>query len=176
MRMTRIDDATASASEQLLTTGEAATILGASRQHVVNLCEAGDLPFITVGTHRRIRRADVEVAQARTRKMSRDQRRSQWLNTAIAGKLVADPEAVLSKARHNATAMLERGARGQARVWLERWKELLDEPPDRVIEALTSPSPWARELRQNSPFAGVLTEDERRRVLESFSTTARAGS
>ncbi|MFC9443300.1 helix-turn-helix domain-containing protein, partial [Brevibacterium sp. NPDC056947] len=42
-----------------MSTGEVAKILGVSRQHIVDLCERGDLPFTKVGTHRRIRRADL---------------------------------------------------------------------------------------------------------------------
>ena len=38
----------------MLRTGEAARRLGVSRQHVVDLCNQGRLPYITVGAHRRI--------------------------------------------------------------------------------------------------------------------------
>jgi hypothetical protein len=37
-----------------------------------------------------------------------------------------------------------------------------------VLDALTSRVPHAVELRQNSPFAGVLPETERRAVLAAF--------
>ena len=43
----------------LLTTGQAARLLGTSRQHVVDLCTSGRLAFQVVGTHRRVRRGDV---------------------------------------------------------------------------------------------------------------------
>ena len=33
---------------------------------------------------------------------------------------------------------------------------------------MTSTDPLARELRQNSPFLGLLAEDERRAVLNAF--------
>jgi hypothetical protein len=36
------------------------------------------------------------------------------------------------------------------------------------MEVLTSTVPEAAELRQNSPFAGVLPDRERHRVLDSF--------
>lgn len=42
-----------------LTTTEAAQLLSASRPHVILLLERGDLPFEKVGTHRRVRLADV---------------------------------------------------------------------------------------------------------------------
>jgi hypothetical protein len=37
-----------------------------------------------------------------------------------------------------------------------------------VLDVLTSPAPLAIELRQNSPFAGVLPEAEQRDVLAAF--------
>ena len=45
------------------------------------------------------------------------------------------------------------------------WERLLEGPLTELLTALTSPSPRSRELRQNNPFAGVLSEEERRRVL-----------
>jgi excisionase family DNA binding protein len=35
----------------LLSTGDAASFLGVSRQHVVDLCDRGDLIFVWVGSH-----------------------------------------------------------------------------------------------------------------------------
>ena len=43
----------------LLSTVEAAALLGCSRGHIRNLCERGELPFEQVGSHKRIWRADV---------------------------------------------------------------------------------------------------------------------
>jgi excisionase family DNA binding protein len=175
MRTATLDQAALAESKELLTTGEAAKLLSSSRQHVVNLCSSGDLPYVTVGRHRRVRRRDVEALQARTQRMSRDNRRSLWLNTAVAGKLVSDPEGVLDRARANLAALLENHPRGQAAYWLGEWRRLLDGPTERVLEVLTSPTPWAREMRQNSPFSGVLNETERLRVLTAFKHHEKAG-
>lgn len=168
MRRATIDLASQAESEELLTTGEAAALLSSSRQTVVNLCNAGDLPFSTVGTHRRIRRRDVEAFRSRTERPSRDQRRSLWLSAAVAGRLVSDPDAVLGLARTNLATLQQTHRRGQAAHWLREWGRMLDGPTERILEVLTSPTPWAREMRQNSPFAGVLGEDDRMRVLAAF--------
>lgn len=171
-----LDALTSAESEDLLTTGEAAMLLNSSRQHVVNLCNSGDLPFTTTGRHRRVRRADVETLRTRTQRMTRDQLKSLWLNHAIAGELVADPEHVLSLARANLERMRHAHTRGQASRWLDAWENLLSGPVEDVLEALTSRSPRSRELRQNSPFAGTLDTEERLRVLAAYTSVRHANA
>jgi excisionase family DNA binding protein len=53
------------AEQSMLTTGQVARLLGCSRQHVVDLCNAGKLESTTIGTHRRIARRDVDRLLAR---------------------------------------------------------------------------------------------------------------
>jgi excisionase family DNA binding protein len=157
-------------AEQLLTTGQAAQLLGSSRQHVVDLCESGDLPYLTVGTHRRLRREDVEQARQRTTRSNRSDRRSRWLNIAVAGELVRDPETVLRRAHENLELLQAKHPRGQGASWLRQWEKLLDGPVEDVLDVLTSQTPRARELRTNSPFAGVLSSEDREKVLHAFQT------
>jgi excisionase family DNA binding protein len=152
----------------VLTTGEAARLLGSSRQHVVDLIDRGDLPATTSGTHRRVLRRDIEALGSRTQRMTRDQRRSRRLSIAVAGKLVADPEAGLTLAESNIDKLRKKHARGQAAYWLDRWEKLIAGPLDGVLDALTSTSPVSRELRQNAPFAGLLTDEEREQILTAF--------
>jgi hypothetical protein len=52
--------------------------------------------------------------------------------------------------------------------YFEEWKRVLDHGLDATVEVMISPSQEARELRQNSPFAGVLPEETRLRVLRTF--------
>jgi len=155
------------AAGEMLTTGEAARVLNSSRQHVVDLCNRGDLPFVTVGTHRRVRRADVESLRDRTLRLTRDQRRGLWLAFAVGGRIAADPEAARVLALRN-LATMRQSARGQAVFWLEEWGRLLDGPIADLLIALTSRSPLGRDLRQNAPFAGLLSEAERSDVIASW--------
>lgn len=152
----------------MLTTGEVATMLRSSRQHVVDLCERGVLPFVRVGSHRRIRREDVDALLRPKQRLSRDQLKALWLHRAIAGSLVTNPDDVLEKARVNLDRLLRQHRGTMTEVWLSRWQETLDEGAEAVLDVLTSREPDAVELRQNSPFAGVLPEAQRRQVLESF--------
>lgn len=51
--------------------------------------------------------------------------------------------------------------------YAKRWRELLASSPEEVAAALTADSQEGRDLRQNSPFAGVLNEQERRQIIET---------
>lgn len=158
----------AEAKPELLTTGEVARLLGTSRQHVVDLCNAGVLPFTLIGRHRRISRPDVQAYVSGTRTLTRDQLKSWWLAFAVAAELVRDPESVLGAARANLARMQQSSIRGAGQVWLAEWEALMNGPVDELLDALTARSPRSRELRQNSPFAGVLEDRDRVAVLASF--------
>lgn len=167
MRTATYEALTSQEGNDLLTTGEAAVLLNSSRQHVVDLCNRGELSFTTVGKHRRVRRSDIETIRTRTQRLTRDQRRSLWIAFAIAGRIVEDPSTAISVARRQLDRMRS-SVRGQARKWLEEWDELLRGPVDEMLVAYTSRSPKGRELRQNAPFAGLLSQAERVHVLEKW--------
>lgn len=154
----------------LLTTGQAAELLGCSRQHVVDLCDDGALRCTSIGTHRRLRRGDVETYVRRRMRglMTPDQLRSLWLHRAVAARVAIDPETALLLARENAHRFLKRGPSSGTERHLRRWLRLIDKGPEAVMEMLTSTSEVAREMRQSSPFAGVISEEERQAVLRSF--------
>jgi len=152
-------------SSELLTTRQAAEVLGCSRQHVVDLCDAGRLPFARIGTHRRIRRRDLEaLTPART--LRREALRSLWLHRAVAGRFVTDPPAAIALARSNLRRIRE--IQPRAGVWLDAWDRVLDAGAESLLEVLTSTSRSAIDLRQNTPFAGVLSEAERQAILSAF--------
>jgi excisionase family DNA binding protein len=155
-----------SSTGDLLTTGAVAVALGVSRQHVVDLCSRGELPYVMVGTHRRVRRRDVDLFLGEG--MTREAERSLWLHRAVAGRLVLNPDGVMVLARDNLARLLATHPSGMSAVWLARWRGVVEDGVDAVLHVLTSGSGRAVELRQNSPFAGVLTEDERAAVLAAF--------
>jgi excisionase family DNA binding protein len=155
----------------LLSTGEVAGLLGVSRQHVVDLCDRGDLIFVRVGTHRRVPRFELDrlLSGVREGNLTRDQERSLWLHRAVLAELVEDPEGVLARVRGNLQRLrAQHPSRSMTGRWLGLWQEVLDSGVDAVADVLTSQGPAALELRQNSPFAGVISEAVRSRVLASF--------
>jgi hypothetical protein len=127
------------------------------------------LPYVLIGRHRRITRRAVQALISGTGTLTRDQLRSWWLSLAVAAELVRRPTEVVARAKENLNRLRSSSTRSAGRVWIEQWQQLLDGDLQRVLEALTSTSPRSRELRQNSPFSGILSESDRRAILDSFS-------
>jgi hypothetical protein len=92
--------------------------------------------------------------------------RSLALHCLIARKITAEP-ALLGVARRNLEAWLARYGDRSPRA-LEEWRAVLERPWPEVAALITDPGEAAARLRQSSPFAGVLTAAERRRVYEAF--------
>ena len=90
-------------------------------------------------------------------------RRSLALHAAVASKLEADA-AVIEFARRN----VERWSRAHDSPAIAEWKRLLDKAPvSEIVRLLRSIDEDAIRLRQSSPFAGVLSAGERRRILRA---------
>lgn len=80
---------------------------------------------------------------------------------AVAEKLAAQPE-LLGLARAN----LVRWRTSSTSPVLAEWDDLLNRTPlPQLLDLLRSPSETACRLRQSSPFAGVLSLDERQAIL-----------
>ncbi len=51
--------------------------------------------------------------------------------------------------------------------WSDEWERILAKPLPEIKRAISADTTRARELRQTSPFAGMLTEQERRRLVKA---------
>lgn len=91
------------------------------------------------------------------------QLRSLVYHRALAERL--DPAMVLQ-----AGALLRRRRRDRTidERWADRWEQVLGLPLSEIREVLSSGSDDARDLRQTSPFAGLLSEPERRKIIEAI--------
>ena len=58
--------------------------------------------------------------------------------------------------------------------WAEAWERVLTFPLPRLRAAISADTVQARELRQSSPFAGILTEQERQRLRWAVEDRVRA--
>lgn len=92
--------------------------------------------------------------------------RSLALHCLIARKITADPR-LLEIATRNLAAWSARYGDTPPRA-LEEWRSVLARPWPEIAALITDPGENAARLRQSSPFAGVLTAAERRRVYEAF--------
>ena len=103
--------------------------------------------------------------------LTREDRRSIWLHRSIARRLEERPRWVLQRARENLKKM--RHANPGARQLLDEWGVFLKRSIPELIPLLTDPGPRARELRQVTPFAGVLSAEERARAYRAFAEEER---
>jgi hypothetical protein len=71
---------------------------------------------------------------------------------------------LLQSSRARVAAWLESGS--VARWYAERWRELLDEPLERILALLGESSERMHDLRQTSPFAGLIDARTRWRIRD----------
>jgi hypothetical protein len=86
------------------------------------------------------------------------------LHQAVAAKLEAHPQ-LLDLARQN----VERWLLHSPAAALREWRGILHSAAlSDVVALLRSSSEEATRLRQSSPFAGVLTTEERRAIMAAY--------
>lgn len=148
-----------------LTQSELAKAAGTSQSAVAAYESGAKVPSLR--TLRRLARSsghDVHVTI--TPPLTREDRRSLAFHRAIARKLLVDSAHVLETARQNLVHM--RQLHPGAYDLLCEWNRILDLSLQQVVATLESPNPRARELRQVTPFAGVLDPAERVEAIRTF--------
>ena len=126
----------------------------------------------TLGTVRRLAESvGLAMRVQFHRPLTREDRRSIWLHRSIALRLKERPQWVLQRAQKTLKKM--RHANPGARQLLDEWGVLLKRSIPELIPVLTDPGARARELLQVTPFAGVLSAEERARVYRDFAEEER---
>ncbi len=92
--------------------------------------------------------------------------RSLAMHAVIAKKIERDRR-LLNIPRNNLKRWRQRWNE-DAPAWHVEWQEILRRPWPEIASLITEPSEEAARLRQSSPFAGVLSADERDRIYEAF--------
>lgn len=95
--------------------------------------------------------------------------RSLAMHCLIARKLMREPK-LLQIARRNLTQWRKRSGEAAEAAYLSEWSQILDYPLPQLLALMTAMTDEATRLRQSSPFAGILTPIERKRVFEAFRT------
>lgn len=152
---------------------------GVPLEQVLDLAEAvrepeGKRPLARAMRDRRRAAADIDVDSLLPRS-ARDAsgHRSPELRSLAYHRLVARR----LDARHvgDARRRLRRwqaGGRIHPR-WAREWEAILEQPTEMIAEVLAADTERSSALRQSSPFAGALTEHERRAVLAGVEQATR---
>lgn len=93
--------------------------------------------------------------------------RSLAMHVTIARKIDRDPTLLRTARRNLARWARDRPGETPPR-WMHTWSALLHRPWSEVAARITALTEDGAQLRQSSPFAGVLSADERRRIYEAF--------
>ncbi|SMY01580.1 DNA-binding protein [Brevibacterium antiquum] len=102
-------------------------------------------------------------------RLTYEQARSLWLHREVLDQLMDDPDRVLSIAQDNLERLKHvHRPDGMAVRCLDQWQSVIDGGLDELVATLTGTDERSSQLRQNSPFAGVLSDDQRMKVLRSF--------
>ena len=96
--------------------------------------------------------------------------RSLALHRLVAQKLAAEPS-LLGLARANIARW--KSADSTPSSALSEWEQILGRSIAEITALLVDRSEHATRLRQSSPFAGILTDAERKAIYESYSARAR---
>lgn len=130
--------------------------LGRRRRHLLE-------PALTEGRDRaeRMRVGRLLPKDESGRGHERADRRALAYHRAVAGRL---SRAMVDEALHRVWRWRDEGKLDPR--YAEEWEEILARPVAEVRRAIVEDSDRGRDLRQNSPFAGMLSEPERKSILE----------
>jgi hypothetical protein len=92
--------------------------------------------------------------------------RSLAMHAVIAEKIERDPK--LLKIAHDNLKRWRTRWEEQTPAWYQEWSGILKRPWSEIAAIMTEPSEDGARLRQSSPFAGILSATERRRIYDAF--------
>lgn len=155
--------------DELLSTGEVARQIGTSRQHVVDLCDTGQMAFFRVGKHRRIRRETVDIYLVDREHGRAAVDGSHLLQLWSARVQAAHVALDWGRARELAARRLDEMRNDNHLAWFaDQWGRVLEQGAEAAMETLTRRDEEAAILQNTSPFIDLLSDDERARITNAF--------
>ena len=142
-----------------LTQAELAVRVGTSRSRLSAYESGSVVPSVEL-FFRLLAAAGAQCHVSPLSQLSASEEKSLHLHQAIAERLVADPDVVLAKAKTNVATMRSADTARHVAGWLDQWEALLDGSLLELVDVMSSRSQVACDLRQSTPFAGVLTPAE----------------
>jgi transcriptional regulator with XRE-family HTH domain len=114
-------------------------------------------------------RVEVRLVPANrgARRRARREARSRAIAAATAWLVEQDYESARRLAAANVELMESVSGSNRSGELLAEWRRLLDEGPGAVRRALLDPSEHGHDMRQMTPFAGLLSDRERNLVLNA---------
>lgn len=128
--------------------------------------EAGDKSPTLETLERLARSQGLELTVSYVPPLTREDKRSLAYHRAIVEKIRLQPEESLARARANLKKMSK--LHPHAKKLVDRWRDWLNLPLAELIHWCLDASFMARDMRQVTPFAGLLSQEERLVVLEKF--------
>lgn len=89
--------------------------------------------------------------------------KSHELHQSVKAKLLTNPEIVISRALSNICQWEK--SMGFSSFWYTKWHSILKEGVDSIVAVLDGMDEQSIDLRANSPFTGILTDEERLNIL-----------
>ena len=99
-------------------------------------------------------------------RLTREDHRSLAYHQAIAKKLSQDPISTKKQAKQNLRRLSK--LHPGAKALFTRWHHWLDYPTEELKSSILDPGITARDMRQVSPFSGILQPKERVQILKQF--------
>lgn len=134
--------------------------------------ESSARPVASVMRNRRRRAdADIDLDRLLPQKRGRTHKPAE-LHSLAYHRLVAErlDDVMVERARRRLRRWIE--SERIHPTWADAWNRVLSLPLPRIAKAISTDTVRARELRQSSPFAGLLTEHERRRLRQAVEARA----
>ncbi len=138
----------------------------AEPSHPTDACESKAKSPIWRTMKRIARSVGVACCPAAGEPLTRDQEKSLLLHAAVAEELRVRRAEVIKIAHKNIALM--RSVNPHASPLLDEWNRILRGTTDQIVAQILDPSYHSRDLRQVTPFAGVLTPAQRLAVYRSF--------
>jgi hypothetical protein len=95
------------------------------------------------------------------------------LHRTLLAKLLGDLSPARELAGRNIVQMRSSVRGPPAQEWLDEWQRLLDNPGPELVDAFVGTDEHSADLRGVSPFAGLLTEEERTAAIERARSRSR---